>query len=706
MRAREPDHAGTVDREGVRVAYEVHGDGDRTILLLPAWAISDSRLWKGQIAYLARHFRVIAYDPRGNGRSDRPVDPEAYEPMTQVGDAVAILDEMGIDEALLVGNSFGTTLAYLLAASHPERVSGFVAIGTTLNLDGLPDEALAGAFTRFEEQLDSTEGWDKYNRGYWNRDYPGFVEFFVEQAFSEPHSTKMREDGAEWASNTSAEVLAATIAARVGVPLDRQAAKLRSLAPAIECPVLVVHGEEDRVAPVRRGYQLAELLDARLEIMVGAGHCPQARHPVFINRLIRNFAWSLVDQDPPRRPARRNTNPRVLYLSSPIGLGHARRDLAIAKELRSLAPDIELTWLAQDPVTRFLDLHGEAIHPASEFLASESSHLEGEAGEHDLHVFQAFRDMDEVMVANFGVFSDLVEEEGFDLVIGDEAWDVDHFLHEFPAAKQSRFAWLTDFVGFLPMPSGGEREQELAADYNLEMMEHVQRHPGIRDLSIFVGDPDDVVGLKFGRGLPPIREWVESHYRFSGFITGFDPGALADRSQLRAELGYSPAETVCVVSVGGSGVGASLLRRVIEAHPIAAEMIDDLRTVVVTGPRVDPESLPSVPGVELREFLPDLHRHLAAADIAVVQGGLGTTMELTATGRPFLYVPLRNHFEQQVHVRHRLQRHRAGRSLDYEDATPEFIAAAMSDELDRSHHYEPVPADAASKAATMIAELL
>jgi pimeloyl-ACP methyl ester carboxylesterase/predicted glycosyltransferase len=707
MRAREPDLTASVDRDGVRIVYDVYGDRDETIVLLPAWAIADSRLWKAQVAYLSRHFRVVTYDPRGNGRSDRPIDPSAYGPTDQAGDALAILDQIGVERAVFVGNSFGTVLGYLLAAMAPERVSGFVAIGTTLNLDGRADDGLAGAFVTFDQELEDTEGWAKYNRRYWQADYPGFVDFFVRQAFNDPHSTKMIDDGLEWGLETTAEVLTATIASRVGVPPEKQAARLRSLAPAITCPVLVVHGEIDAIAPLQRGRDLAALLDAPLEVVPGAGHCPQARHPAHLNRLIRRFAEEATGTRPLRSSSpSRNGRPRVLFLSSPIGLGHARRDLAIADELRSAIPEAEVTWLAQDPVTRVLARRGERIHPASAYLASESSHLETEAGEHDLHVFEAFRDMDEIMVANFGVFSDVLEEERFDLVVGDEAWEVDHFLHEFPPAKQARFAWLTDFVGYLPMPTGGERERELTADYNLEMIRHVERNPEIRDRAIFVGDPEDVVDVPFGPGLPSIREWVDEHYRFSGYITGYDPAELGDRRELRSGLGYGPDETVCLVSVGGSGVGLDLLRRMIEAHPLLAESIPGLRTVIVTGPRIDPEALPRVPGVAVEAFLPDLHRHLAAADVSVVQGGLSTTMELTASGRPFVYVPLQNHFEQQIHVRRRLDRHRAGRCLEYARATPETIAAAVADELASAHDYLPVPPDGATRAAGMIAELL
>ena len=135
--------------------------------------------------------------------------------------------------------------------------------------------------------------------------------------------------------------------------------------------------------------------------------------------------------------------------------------------------------------------------------------------------------MDEILVANFMVFPDLVREEHYDLWIGDEAWELDYFLHENPELKRAAYAWLTDFVGWLPMPDGGEPEALLTADYNAEMIEHIARYPRIRDRAIFVGDPDDIVPDAFGPGLPRIRDWTEQHYDFAGYITGFDPGRLA-----------------------------------------------------------------------------------------------------------------------------------------------------------------------------------
>jgi predicted glycosyltransferase len=398
---------------------------------------------------------------------------------------------------------------------------------------------------------------------------------------------------------------------------------------------------------------------------------------------------------------------RALYLSSPIGLGHARRDLAIARQLRRLQPDLQIDWLTQHPVTRVLEEAGERVHPASAWLASESAHVESEAGEHDLHVFQALREMDEILVNNFMVFNDVVEETPYDLVIGDEAWDVDYFLHENPELKRFSFAWMTDFVGFLPMPDLGERDAVLTADYNAEMLEQRARYRRIRDRQVFVGNPEDVVDASFGPGLPGIREWTVDHFEFSGYVTGFDPPSDDEVARTRRELGYDDDDVLCLVSVGGSGVGESLVRRVLDAVPTARERLPALRFLVVTGPRIDPALLPTVEGADVVGYVPDLYLRLAAADVAVVQGGLTTTMELTAARVPFVYVPLRHHFEQNVHVRHRLEQYRAGQCASYDDVSdPDWLADALVELVGCDVAYRPVETDGAERAAALLAELL
>jgi predicted glycosyltransferase len=552
----------------------------------------------------------------------------------------------------------------------------------------------------FDEEHETDEGWAKYNSHYWRRAYREFLQFFFGKCFTEPHSTKQIEDCIGWALETTPEVMADTTRAISLCRLE----SFRSTCDRVKAPVLVIHGDEDAIRPHAQGVALAEAMGGQMVTLQGSGHLPQARDPVKINLLLRDFVV------PPPAAARwvrgRSRRKRALFISSPIGLGHAQRDVAIADELRRLHPDLQIDWLAQHPVTAVLQARGERIHPASARLANESAHIESESAEHDLHCFHAWRRMDEILLANFMEFHDLVRDDPYDLWIGDEAWELDYYLHENPELKSAAYVWLTDFVGWLPMPDGGDHEAFLTADYNSEMIEHIDRAPRVRDRAIFVGEADDVVGHRFGPGLPPIREWTEQHYDFSGYVTGFDPAAFADRELLRRELGYRPSEQVCIVTVGGSGVGADLLRRVIAAYPEAKQRVPDLRMVVVAGPRIDPASLPQHDGLEVRAYVHDLYRHLAACDLAVVQGGLTTAMELTTNRRPFLFFPLRHHFEQNFHVRHRLERYGAGRAMDFDVDGPSDIARAIAEEIGREPDYAPVNVDGAARAAGLIAELL
>ena len=412
-RARYPDDSGYVERDSVRVHYEVYGSGEPTVLLLPTWALIPSRHWKMQIPYLARHCRVVTFDGRGNGRSDRPRGPDAYSIREFALDAVAVLDATTTERAVVVGVSCAALWGVLLAAEHPERVAGAAFICPAVSLaPPLPERTVYS----FDEPTDTEEGWAKYNIHHWLRDYRDFLEFFIGKCFTEPHSTKQIEDAIGWALETTPEVLAdhdAGIALPTGVDFEE-------LCKRVRCPVLVLHGDDDQIRPHAQGAALSEATGGQLVTLEGSGHLPQSRDPVQVNLLLRDFVA-------PPRPERRwvrgkSRRKRALYVSSPIGLGHAQRDAAIADELRKLHPDLEIDWLAQHPVTAVLEARGERIHPASAYLANESGHIESESAEHDLHCFQAIRRMDEILLANFMVFHDLVRDDPYDLWVGDEAW--------------------------------------------------------------------------------------------------------------------------------------------------------------------------------------------------------------------------------------------------------------------------------------------
>ncbi|MGC4938976.1 alpha/beta fold hydrolase [Kribbella sp. DT2] len=684
--ARAADHEGTVARDGVNLHYRVYGESDGpALVLLPTWSLVPSRVWKAQVPYLARHLRVVTFDGRGSGSSDRPAGASAYEDVEFVADTIAVLDAVGASYCVLVGFSRGCPWALEVALQQPSRVLGVVCIGSATRLTPMLEERTRWTW---DERHDSTDGWAKYNRHYWlEGGYDDFLEYFFGQMFPEPHSSKQIEDAIGWGHEITPSLLVDTEAGRSAHLDPERFAEL-------SCPVLVVHGSEDAIRPPAEGTRLAELTGGSLVTVVGGGHAPHARDPVVVNHLLKEFASRLMPQPVRRTWERAARRPRrVLYLSSPIGLGHARRDLAIARSLRSLAGEVEIEWLAQDPVTRVLMDAGEVVHPASSWLLSESDHVDLEAGEHDLHAFQALRRMDEILVANFLTFNDVVEDRHYDLVIGDEAWEVDYFLHENPELKRFAYAWLTDFVGWLPMDSS---ETSLTTGYNLEMLTQRARYRRLRDHSLFVGDPEDIVPDSFGPDLPRIREWTEQNYTFTGYITGFQPPPR--------QLSGPPR---CLVTVGGSGVGSSLLQRVLDAVPAIQRLVPGITFDVVTGPRIKPSSLPVVPGVRLHGYLPDLHLYLGKADVVITQGGLTTCMELTAQRVPFVYIPLQHHFEQNFHVTARLDRYRAGHRLEYADAAdPDRLAEAVAKALTDLIDYLPVSTDGADRAARLLNELL
>lgn len=297
MRVRHPDIAGAVERGGVTLGYEVFGEGPVTVLLLPTWTIIHSRFWKFQVPYLARRCRVITYDGPGNGRSDRVTDPSRYSSDSYAADARAVLDACDVDRAIVVGLSLGGQYGTRLAFRDPERVAGLVLVGPALPLvPPSPERALIG--TQFDEPYpDDPRGWEKYNLAYWHDHYTDFTEFFFGQVFSESHSTKPIEDSVKWAAETSPEVLAAEALRPHGieganssvVTPDQAIRHWSEMLQALSCPVLVVHGTQDRIQPYESGVEAARITNGTLATFEGSGHMPNVRDPVRFNLVLRDF---------------------------------------------------------------------------------------------------------------------------------------------------------------------------------------------------------------------------------------------------------------------------------------------------------------------------------------------------------------------------------------------------------------------------------
>ncbi|HKW90746.1 MAG TPA: alpha/beta fold hydrolase [Methylomirabilota bacterium] len=686
-----------VHRPDAKIFYQVTGSGARDLFLLPqCQVVTYSRMWKHQIAYLSRYFRVITMDPRGNGRSDRP--PAGYDLDSRYQDFLAVADEVARLPFVLVAFSCAAPLAFRYAVEDPARLSHLIVVSGQY-AESVPKP--------FEERVARVI----------REDFDNWRGRLFTRIFQEPHSLKGVEDCVAWAGETTPEVLIESLRAIDGIDAH-------DLLGRVTVPTLALHGTQDKIVPYTHGQKMvAAIPGARLVTFERGGHGLFARDAVKVNRLIRDFA---LDQEigpltipattersasahatkEPRR-APRGSERRILWLSSPIGLGHIQRDLAIARRLRELNPEVRVDFLAADPADRVVRHWGERVHLASGLLQNESAHFESWAADHELHAFNALWDMDEIMTANFMTLADVVERDAYDLWIGDEGWDLDYFLHENPELKRAPYVFLTDFIGMLPMredPSSTEfiRCQEK----NAENIDHLLLHPDVRDLSILIGDEEDVLDRPFGPDLPNMRQWAREHFRFPGYTLHFDPRTLSDRPALRRRLGYRGDERVILVSAGGTRVGRSFLRKCAQAFASIAPQIPETRMILVAGPRLDDLEPVAAPRLEVRSFVPDLFEHQAAVDLAIVQGGLSTTMELAAVRTPFIYFPLRHHFEQQIHVARRLDRLGAGVRLDYDRVSPEALGAAILDHLGKPVHAAPLALDGTDRAARLIAELL
>jgi pimeloyl-ACP methyl ester carboxylesterase/UDP:flavonoid glycosyltransferase YjiC (YdhE family) len=686
-----------VHRPDARIFYQVTGGGARDLFLLPqCQVVTHSRMWKYLIPYLSRYFRVITMDPRGNGRSDRPAT--GYDLDSRYDDFTAVVDEVARPPFALLAYSCGALLALRYAVAHPDRLSHLILLSGQY-AESVPQPFEERVARVIRDEFDSWRG------------------RLFKRIFPEPHSLKGIEDCVAWAGETTPEVLIESLRAIDGSDVS-------DLLGRIRVPTLALHGTQDKIVPYSHAQKMAAAIPgARLVTFEAGGHGLFGRDAVKVNRLVRDFVLQgevgetaipgTTERKAPAeaRPApartRRSRARRVLWLSSPIGLGHIQRDLAIARRLRAVDPDVTVDFLASDPADRVVRHWGERLHPATGLLQNESRHFEGWAADHELHAFNALWDMDEIMTANFMTFADVVEQERYDLWVGDEGWDLDYYLHENPDLKRAPYVFLTDFIGLLPM-----REDRTSTEFircwekNAENIDHLRLHPDVRDLSILVGDEEDVLDRPFGPDLPNMREWARENFKFSGYTFHFDPRAMPERAALHHELGYRKDERVILVSVGGTRVGRGLLRKCAQAFSLIASQVPETRMVLVAGPRLDDLEGSWGPRVEVRSYVPDLFKHHAAADLAIVQGGLTTTMELAALRTPFLYFPLRHHFEQQLHVVRRLDRLGAGVRMDYDGTSPEALGAAILERLGKPVHSAAAPLDGTERAARLIAGLL
>jgi UDP-N-acetylglucosamine:LPS N-acetylglucosamine transferase len=343
---------------------------------------------------------------------------------------------------------------------------------------------------------------------------------------------------------------------------------------------------------------------------------------------------------------------KILYISGSIGLGHITRDIAIANALRRRNPNIEILWLASHPANLVLRDSGEKLVPEAGSYLSDNIAVDKAAREGRLNLVTYAVNVARIWLNHVKVYGKLTSQKHFDIIIGDETYELGIAKLFRPSLRRRRFVIIYDFVG---LDSMSRNPFEKLAVYFLNFIwSRIGKQ--IHELALFVGEEYDVHDKRFGLLLPNRLHYARKNFEFVGYILPFNPSDYLDRDKVRAKLGYG-REPLVICSVGGTSVGKELLELCAEAFPLVRK-----KSVVVS------------PEIEVNEYMPNLYEHFAASDLAIVQGGGTSTLELTALRRPFIFFPREGDCEQTLHVAERLRRHKAGIEMHYSKSTPKALS--------------------------------
>jgi predicted glycosyltransferase len=395
---------------------------------------------------------------------------------------------------------------------------------------------------------------------------------------------------------------------------------------------------------------------------------------------------------------------KILFVSGSIGLGHVGRDLEIVRALRKLRPDVEISWMAEPPASEILEKAGEKLLPEANLLYPSNSELEESSKSYKANLVQWVMNMRKGWSQNAKVYEKIFEAYGFDLWVGDETYDILVAMVNNPSLKKCPFVVIYDMLG-LDVVTRNPVDYLVAYMTNRLWVKFLRSEPPLADRSIFIGEIQDIADKKFGLMLPNRRSLAEKQFNFVGYVLPKDIEQYRDKTESRRFLGYSDAPLV-VCSIGGTTVGKDLLDLCVAAYPIVKKRIPDLQMILVCGPRLSPRSIQAPEGVNVVGYVPNLYRHLGAADLCIVSGGGTITLELTALQRPYLYFPLEGHFEQEIDVANRSERQRAGIRMTYSKTTPESLAKMILSSIDKKVDYASISIDGAKNTARIINQIL
>jgi predicted glycosyltransferase len=370
---------------------------------------------------------------------------------------------------------------------------------------------------------------------------------------------------------------------------------------------------------------------------------------------------------------------KVLFVSGSLGLGHIERDLAIAREVRSLKPGTEVYWMAGDPAREVLKLKGENVLPESETFDQGTASVEKISKNYTAELSDVAFDLITAFNKNGKLIWNIAKRNGYDLVVSDEAYEVHNVLVKNRSLQVCPCVMMTDYFGYWG-PTKTIKGMLIKRIANNQWIKAATKHHDIGP-SIFLCERADIPNERLGFMMPNAQELVGQEFvKFAGYPLTFDPKALENEVSLRRQHGFGN-EPVILVTVGGTAAGKPLIDLSIKALPLIRGKLLDARMVVNLGPRIDPNSfdLPLPAGLELKGYVPELYKLMAACDIAICVGGATSTLELMALQKPFIYFPLQKHFEQEIIVAGRNERLGVGIKMRFSEVTPEQLAKAVID---------------------------
>ena len=394
---------------------------------------------------------------------------------------------------------------------------------------------------------------------------------------------------------------------------------------------------------------------------------------------------------------------KILFISGSLGMGHITRDLAIAKAIRQSIPDVQIHWLAAHPANMVLKTEGEHLLPEPYIWQDETIAAEQALTGFSMNLIKYSFNVKKAWKRHLKVFKELMANEHFDLIIGDETYEIAIDIMAKKLTLDIPFIMIYDFIGTVSMSRNPIEKLGVYLN-NRKWTRNHDRLPSFLT-NLFVGEAEDVPDKPFGRGMPGRRDWLERNCHVLGYILRFHPDDFKDKKNIRAQLGYDDGPLI-VCSIGGTAIGKNMLELCGRAYSLLKKKLPDLQMVLVCGPRLDPKSLNVPAGVQVRGYVPELYNHFAACDLAIVQGGGTTTVELTALRVPFLYFPIEGQFAQELYVAERLARHRAGVKMAFSLTTVKSLTQTALKTMRSKVNYARIPVDGDRKAARIVKELL